>query len=395
MQDTHQIVIVGAGGIGRAAGLILAENSQFNTQVYIGDLFEETANEAAQWIEEGCGQKGIAIPFAMPREGVNEEMLRIFKKCDVVLDCLPGSQAPRIARLAKEHSLHYANLTEYVKETNEVVEIAKGSDRGFVLQTGLAPGFINILGNKLFLDFCERYQVEKIDQMSMKVGALTRHAEAPHFYGFTWSPIGVATEYLKDCIVVRNGKKRLLPALSEHATIVINGTTYEDNLTSGGAADLPDHLEGKVNTLDYKTLRYPGHYQWVKNTIASIPDNDERTQKLQEVMLDNIPSVEEDIVIVYASVKGRDSKGTLRAIEGAYHIEPVKIGSKTLRAIQATTAAPLCEAAYMLLQGNWKGPVFQSQINPKQFMNGPFVSRVYQSKTGTEQSAEERKLALR
>ena len=395
MQDNHQIVIVGAGGIGRAAGLILAESNQLNTQVYIGDLYEETAKDAAQWIEEGCGQKGAAIPFAMPREGVNEEMLRVFKKCAVVLDCLPGSQAPRIARLAKEHGLHYANLTEYVKETNEVVEIAKGSDRGFVLQTGLAPGFINILGNKLYLEFCKRYQVEEVEQISMKVGALTRHAEAPHFYGFTWSPIGVATEYLKDCVVVRNGKKRLLPALSEHATIIIDGITYEDNLTSGGAADLPDHFEGKVRTLDYKTLRYPGHYKWVKNTIAKIPDNDEHAEKLQEIMLNTIPAVEEDIVIVYASVKGRDSKGTLRAIEGSYHIEPVKIGTKTLRAIQATTAAPLCEAAYMLLMGNWQGPVFQSQINPDQFMNGPFVSRVYQSQGGATCNEKEPKLVVR
>jgi len=395
MQDNHQIVIVGAGGIGRAAGLILAESSQLNTQVYIGDLFEETAREAAQWIEEGCGQKGTAIPFAMPREGVNEEMLRVFKKCAVVLDCLPGSQAPRIARLAKEHGLHYANLTEYVKETNEVVEIAKDSDRGFVLQTGLAPGFINILGNKLYLEFCERYQVEEVDQISMKVGALTRHAEAPHFYGFTWSPIGVATEYLKDCVVVRNGKKRLLPALSEHAKIIIDGVTYEDNLTSGGAADLPDHFEGKVRTLDYKTLRYPGHYQWVKNTIARIPDNDEHTEKLQEIMLNTIPSVEDDIVIVYASVKGRDSKEILRAIEGSYRIEPVNIGTKTLRAIQATTAAPLCEAAYMLLMGNWQGPVFQSQIDPNEFMNGPFVSRVYQPKAAATCQKEERKLVAK
>jgi hypothetical protein len=71
------------------------------------------------------------------------------------------------------------------------------------------------------------------------------------------SPVGVATEYLKDTIVLRDYVKTTLPSLSERANIIIDGITYEEDLTSGGAADLPDALSGKVCSLDYKTLRYP------------------------------------------------------------------------------------------------------------------------------------------
>ncbi|MDI1305570.1 MAG: saccharopine dehydrogenase, partial [bacterium] len=89
---------------------------------------------------------------------------------------------------------------------------------------------------------------------------MIKHAVAPHYYGFTWSPVGVATEYLEDTIVIRNSIKTTLPSLSERKTVIIDGITYEEDLTSGGAADLPDALSGKVGSLDYKTLRYPGHY---------------------------------------------------------------------------------------------------------------------------------------
>ncbi|MEM1319934.1 MAG: saccharopine dehydrogenase C-terminal domain-containing protein [Bacteroidota bacterium] len=376
MSEKKFIAIVGAGGIGRAAGLILAASDQLSCEIFIGDVNSETANEAARWIEEGCGRPA-AQAFTMPWEGADEAMIAIFEKCDIVLDCLPGSQAPRIARLARQYRLHYANLTEYVKETEEVTRIATDAPTGFILQTGLAPGFINVLGSKLYQDFCAANQVEKVKKISMKVGALTRNAEPPYFYGFTWSPVGVATEYLKDTIVIRKGRKRSLPALSELSTIIIDGVTYEDNLTSGGAADLPDAFEGKVVDLDYKTLRYPGHYKWVQRTLADIPDNEERVKKLQDIMQETIPSVEDDMVIVYASVCGKDHKGILRAIEKSYHIKPVTIGTKTLRAIQSTTAAPLCEAAYMLLTGQWTGPVFQSQIDADAFINGPFVSAIY------------------
>lgn len=373
----NKIVIAGAGGIGRAVGLILAENKEFETKVFIGDLYLKVAKEAAQWIEEGLGEAGDVIPFNMPAEGVDDEMIEVLKTADILLDCLPGSQAPRMAKLCREYDLHYANLTEYVKETDEVMEIAKGSDRGFILQTGLAPGFINVLGMKLFNDFCAQYGVNGIDKMSLKVGALTKHARAPHFYGFTWSPVGVATEYLKPCIAVRDGKKVLLPALSERETLMVDGITLEDNLTSGGAADLPEALAGKVKTLDYKTLRFPGHYQWVDNVLSVLPEGENRVKQLQDTMQTFVPMIEEDQVIVYASVQGKDKNGVLRAMEGSYRILPMKVGTKTLRAIQSTTAAPLAECARMLATGKWKGVVFQSELDPESFINGPFVSMVY------------------
>jgi saccharopine dehydrogenase-like NADP-dependent oxidoreductase len=48
-----------------------------------------------------------------------------------------------------------------------------------------------------------------------------------------------------------------------------------------------------------------------------------------------------------------------------------------LRAIQTTTAAPLCEAAMMLLSNKYKGVVLQSQINAQEFLSGNFVSKIY------------------
>ena len=379
MQKPHKIAIVGAGGIGRAVGLILAEMSEVAPEIFIGDAYIESAEEAASWILDGVTAPSSVHAFDMPFEGVNEDMRRVFAQCEIVLDCLPGSQAPRIAQLAKDFKMHYVNLTEYVNETNQVIEIAKEASTGFVLQTGLAPGFINIVANALYKLFCEDYGVEKVDYIGMKVGALTQNAAAPHFYGFTWSPIGVATEYVKEAIAIRNFEKTNVPALSELETIIIDGTTFEVDLTSGGAADLPDAFAGVAKKLDYKTIRYPGHYGWVQdilNANAGKP-SDERIDALQNEMLSNIPHLEDDIVVIHANVIGKDSKGTLRAIEKVYFIEPMEVGNHILRAIQTTTAAPMCECARMLLEGDYQGPVFQSQLDPFSFMEGVYVSEVY------------------
>ncbi|MFA9189145.1 saccharopine dehydrogenase family protein [Flavobacterium magnesitis] len=377
MKKHFNIIIAGAGGIAEAAGLILAEWSQVTPTLFIGNRTLDKAQSVAQWITEGTTKSCKIEAFHLSENEITAEMESILNQADIILDCLPGSQAPRIAKLAKEYQLHYANLTEYVAETDEIIVLAKEANTGFILQTGIAPGYIDVLANALFQQFCIDFKVNKVDKLEFKVGALTKNAVAPHYYGFTWSPVGVATEYLKNAITIRNFKKTEVAALSERTSIIINGITYEADLTSGGAADLPDALAGKVRKLDYKTLRFPRHYDWIQNQLDSIENAENPIQELQQIMQDKIPLMEDDQIILYAAVEGKDHNGILRRREVAKCILPLKVGKHQLRAIQTTTAAPLVQSAQLLLENNLKGVILQSQIETESFLNGNFIIAVY------------------
>jgi len=374
---SYNMVIAGAGGIAQAVGLLLSEWSNVPIRIFIGNRRLEKAEMVAKWIGEGTTDPLVAQAFCLSDRGLTKEMEEIFAEGDVLLDCLPGSLAPKMAGYAKKYGLHYVNLTEYVAETNEIMALAKNAETGFVLQSGLAPGYIDILAHYLYQEFCRKYHVDKVDKLQFKVGALTDHAVAPHYYGFTWSPVGVATEYMKDAEAVRDFKKVPLKSLSERARIIIDGRTYEEDLTSGGAADLPDALAGKVRHLDYKTLRYPGHYAWVQQQIEGLANGDTAIGTLQEKMETEIPHMEQDQIVLYAAVEGKDSHGVLRRSEVSKLLRPQKVGKHRLRAIQATTAAPMVQAAFMLLESDRKGVVLQSQIDPKPFLNGSFIAAVY------------------
>lgn len=377
MQRHHHIVIAGAGGIAQAAGLILAQWSKVTPTIYIGNRTLSKAKQAVKWIENGSEKPTALIAFKLDQKTLNQEMKTVFEQADILLDCLPGKLAPKMAGFAKDFQMHYANLTEYVAETNEIKVLAKDASTGFVLQTGIAPGYIDILANHLYQQFCSQYKVDQIDRLEMKVGALSDHAVAPHFYGFTWSPVGVATEYLKDALVLRHYKKTWLPALSERSTIIINGIAYEDDLTSGGAADLPDALAGKVDNLDYKTLRHPGHYAWIQTQITQTGGSEDPIADLQQLMEKQIPHIEDDQIILYAAAQGKDKDGILRRLEISKKIMPQKVGKHTLRAIQTTTATPLLQAAQWLLETSPSGVILQSELDTKAFLNGSFISRVY------------------
>ena len=376
---TKKIFVAGSGGIGEAAALLLREWSELETEIFLGDISADNLHKAKEMLARGSQKSSRIETVLMAKEGSSEEMNAAFAECDVLLDCSPGAQAPRMARFAVDFKMHYANLTEYVAETDEIIKLAADAETGFVLQTGLAPGFINVLAMSLYRKFVRQFENEQVEKIGMKVGALSAHAHQPHFYGFTWSPIGVATEYVKPSRVIREYEITEMPALSDRETIIIGGRTYEADLTSGGAADLPEFFAGKSKRLDYKTLRHPGHYAWVDGVVRQFPNDENLADVLLEKFLSEIPSVEDDFVLVHASVEGFDDKNVRRLIEKAFFVEPIEVNGNHLRAIQTTTAAPLCESAMMLLSGKYKGVVLQSQLDPTDFLNGNFVEKIYRN----------------
>jgi saccharopine dehydrogenase-like NADP-dependent oxidoreductase len=257
-----------------------------------------------------------------------------------------------------------------------VSAIAEGAEQGFLLQTGLAPGFVDVLAHGLYQRFCRENGVDGADSVTLRVGALTTTAHPPHYYGFTWSSIGVAVEYVEPATVIREHRRTTRPSLSDRAQIIVDGVVYEEALTSGGAADLPSVLEGKVRSLDYKTLRYPGHYAWVQGLLDEAPEEG-RAEHLQALMEQAVPFVEDDLVVIYSAVEGPGAGGGLRRLEKSFLIRPRRVGARTLKAIQATTASALAESARLLLTDACPGVCLQSQIDPAKFMAGPFVGTIY------------------
>jgi hypothetical protein len=137
----------------------------------------------ANWIGSGTTKPCSVKPFHFAEEGLTEEMIAILRQGDIILDCLPGSQAPRIAEFAKDYELHYANLTEYVAET-ENKDFGKRCHNWFHMQTGLTR-LHRLTRKRTFQQFCTDFKVDSVTNLELKVGALAKHAVAPHYYGFT------------------------------------------------------------------------------------------------------------------------------------------------------------------------------------------------------------------
>lgn len=259
---------------------------------------------------------------------------------DAVVSCLPYNLNLPVASAAFKLGIHYFDLTEDVPTTAAIRKMAETSKGVMAPQCGLAPGFIGIVGADLYKRFTKLRDVE------LRVGALPKYPNGLLGYSFTWSPAGVINEYINDAEVIHNGRHKMVPSLDGIEQINIEGQEFEAFTTSGGLGTMCETLEGKVDTLNYKTIRYPGHCKLMRFFLYELCMKEQR-ELTEKILTEAKPPVKEDVVYVYAVVEGW--QGAELAREEFYHAYyPKLIHGKTWRAISWTTAASIAAVVEMV-----------------------------------------------
>ena len=113
-------------------------------------------------------------------------------RLDAVLSSLPYFCNPVVAGLAREHRLHYFDLTEDVEVTNQVKVLSTDSPQAFVPQCGLAPVSSALRRSDLITHF------DHVDTVKCGSG-LPVHPSNALKYSLTWSTDGLINEYGNLC----------------------------------------------------------------------------------------------------------------------------------------------------------------------------------------------------
>jgi saccharopine dehydrogenase (NAD+, L-lysine-forming) len=297
-------------------------------------------------------------------------------KQDAVVSALPFFLNTGIAEAARAAEAHYFDLTEDVATTAAVRAVAADARTAFVPQCGLAPGFVGIVAHALTRRF------ERVRAVRLRVGALPRYTTNPLKYNLTWSTEGLINEYCNPCEAIRHGKRTLVPPLQGLERFSFDGIDYEAFNTSGGLGTLTETLEGKVESLDYKTVRYPGHRDIMELLLDGLRLR-ERRELLVELLQTALPTTAQDVVLVFVSIVGT-REGRLVEETFARKIHGGEAG-QTLSAIQQTTAAGLCAMVELLRRGHLpqKGFVPQEAADLGDFLATPFAE-VFRSGSGAE-----------
>jgi saccharopine dehydrogenase-like NADP-dependent oxidoreductase len=331
------IVVIGAGKIGATIADMLGGCGDY--RVLVADRSDiQLADIQLAGVRKSAAVSTQALDIA---DGA--ALSALLANRFAVLSAAPFDLTTRIAEAAAPLGVHYLDLTEDVASTRRVKELAGHATSALIPQCGLAPGFISIVASDLARSF------DSLDSLKLRVGALPQYPSNALGYNLTWSTDGIINEYCEPCEAIVTGQRALVPALEEREEFFLDGVAYEAFNTSGGLGTLCETLAGKVRTLNYRSIRYPGHCAIMKTLLQDLRLA-ERRPVLKDIFEQALPSTLQDVVIVFVTASGRKG-GRLVQETYASKIYSGMVEGVMRSAIQITTAAGICAVLDLLAQG--------------------------------------------
>jgi len=347
-----KVLVMGCGLMGRGAAYDLNRQDSVE-QIILADIDPKCAEALAKEI----GPKGVAEKVDAKNR---EELVKVFSKVDSVVSAISYTVNKLHTEVAIETGTHMCDLGGnkfVVEEQIAMSDQAKDAGITVVPDCGVAPGMVSVLA---------RHGIEyldEVDSVKIRVGGLQQEPRPPLNYALIFSVEGLINEYVEPCIAIRDGK-----IVTEDPLVGFEELTFPEPFgkleafnTSGGTSTLPQTYLGKVNELDYKTIRYPGHghKMWcmLKLGLMDSKEIDIDGKKiaprrvLEKLLEENLPPSGKDATLIRTTVEGW--KGTeSRIIE--YEVVDLFDESTGLTSMMRTTSFPAAVTALMMADGRIK-----------------------------------------
>ncbi len=353
-----RVLVLGAGKIGRTVGKLLTRTGDY--AVTVADADPAALLRVEHKVPAAARRRLDATDLAAVRQAIGDH--------DLVLSALSFHHNPLVAEAALAEGKSYFDLTEDVETTRRIRQTAEKAVDGqiFMPQCGLAPGFVSVVA----YDLSKRF--DRLDAVHMRVGALPQFPTNALKYNLTWSTDGLINEYCNPCDAIVHGKRREVLPLEGLEHFSIEGVRYEAFNTSGGLGTLCETLDGRVSSLDYKTVRYVGHRDLAAFLVNGLRLG-ERRELLKEILERAVPVTFQDVVIVFASASGWQN-GQLVQIVDARKVYNQPIDGENWSAIQITTAAGVCTMIDLFAAGRLgpRGFVRQEEVTLDGFLSNRF-----------------------
>ncbi|MFT5141702.1 MAG: lysine 6-dehydrogenase [Rhodothermales bacterium] len=344
-----RISVIGAGAVGSAIAKKLADLPEVE-EVLVCDTSPRALASLA------AATKAGKIHSYQVSARDTDAIAPILQKSDSVVCAIGYDRQPDLARLAVASNCHYldlgsseANLEEFALLAPE----AEAAGRWIVHGCGLAPGLVNVLCLHAVNHF------EEVDAAFIRVGTVPREPKPPFDFNISWSAAKLIEDYTGKVCLIENGDTVICEPLSRVEDIAFDApfNQLEAFCTAGGLASLPERLAGRVQTLDFKTIRRPGHADRMRFLIglgfADEKSVDIRTHLtyrdiLIRRMWQRLGGTDPDIVLMRIVVHGK-----VGGVERTLRYEMMQTGDSEsgLNAMKYCTAVPAVVIARELAAG--------------------------------------------
>jgi len=185
---------------------------------------------------------------------------------DVAVSAMPYRFNVGLAQAAVRAGVSFCDLggnTELVRAALELDGAARAAGIAIVPDCGLAPGLANELAA------IAMGEVEGARHVKIRCGGLPAAPTGPLGYRLLFSIEGLTNEYRGQAVVLRDGRIERVEAFTGCESF--RGPPELGQLeafhTSGGSSTAPWTFKDRLESYEYKTVRYPGHFEKVRAMI--------------------------------------------------------------------------------------------------------------------------------
>jgi lysine 6-dehydrogenase len=236
-----KIVVLGSGMVGRVMALDLAEDFDVTAVDVSAENLKKLRDARVRTVTADLADKSAVRSFA--------------SAADLVVGAVPGFLGFETLRAVIETGTNAVDISFFPEDAFLLDETAMSRGVTAVVDCGVAPGMSNmILG----------YHAARMEVRSFRcyVGGLPFKRDFPFEYKAPFSPIDVIEEYIRPARFIENGSLVVKPALSDTELMDFPPIGTLEAFNSDGLRSLLKTM--KVPNMIEKTLRYPGHADYIK-----------------------------------------------------------------------------------------------------------------------------------
>jgi lysine 6-dehydrogenase len=359
-----KIAVLGAGAAGAAITRFLIQEKSI-TAVRVIDRNGNALDD----LESSIKSPKIRVH----RVGIEKEMAvaALLNGCDCIISALPYKHNFKIASMALKSGIPYVDLGGDDSTTERQLKLdlkAREAGINIIPNAGFAPGLVNILAMHGYESF------DSVDSIVIRAAGLPKNPIPPLNYHLSFSPVGLVNEYMNSVTIIQNGELVDVEALEGYETCKLKSHpdlgVLEAFYTSGSATFIAKELVGKVNTFDFKTLRFVGHRDIIKSffdlgfnsgQIIDIRSSLTYRELFIRQLKRKLPQTKEDIAVAKLIIKGvREEQNIIREYE--VYLESVE--NAAISAMMTVTSLSAVTTAMLLAENkiDRQGGVFTPEL---------------------------------
>lgn len=335
------VIVLGAGMVGSAMAIDMAKNHN----VTLTDFNQKVLDK----VQQKCNNLHTEL-----LDVTNKEQLQTtIKQHDLVICAVPGFLGFETLKAIIEAEMNVIDISFFPENSLELDTLAKEKNVTAIVDCGVAPGMDNVI-----LGYYNEKM--KLTDFECLVGGLPKVKKWPFCYKAPFSPIDVIEEYTRPARYVEHGEEVVREPLTDCDYVEFDKVGTLESFNSDGLRSII-YTMPHIPNMKEKTLRYPGHVEYVRVlkesgffSDKSIEINGQDVSPLDftsKILFNEwkLGDTEEELTVMRITVKGENENGQIEEI--VYNLYDEYCKDTETSSMARTTGYTATAAANLFLDG--------------------------------------------